>query len=242
MFRSGRLIDKEMNEITLAPKENLVLNLLIERANEVVTKEDFIKFVWKGGIVSDESLTRCIYVLRRVLGHCHDKRFIQTVYGKGYRFVIDVQNVSDDNVLEYTSTPVERPDVSNYPRIALFPFEMKSTQLAILLHDVLIGRLQQIKRDGFTSIHVVSSFVTRTYRDYSDFLLVIEKSNADYYITGAEVQFDANNIIRLELVRSCDHSVLAREGVKLTTDLNLNLHMMFRIITVLLFRVGVVIT
>lgn len=240
-FRYGRLINNEMNEITLAPKESAVLRLMLERANEIVTKEDFVQLVWKGGIVSDESLTRCIYVLRRILGHSDSKRFIETVYGKGYRFVADVQVVDDDVCYDDTSVPAPRPDVSGNPSIALFPFEMENNKLSISLHDMLVERLQRIKMDSSASMHVISSFVTRAYRDYSDFLLAIEKSNADFYITGAEVYSDDNCIIRLELVRAYDHSVLGREGVTLTGDHHLNFHAIFKMITILLSEIGVVI-
>lgn len=240
-FRYGRLVNSEMNEITLAPKESAVLKLLLERANEVVTKEDFVRLVWKGGIVSDESLTRCIYVLRRILGHSHSKRFIETVYGKGYRFVFDVQIADDDVSLDDTPTPVLQPPASGNPSIALFPFEMENNKLSISLHDMLVERLQRIKMKSSVSMHVISSFVTRAYRDYSDFLLAIEKSNADYYITGAEVYSDDNCIIRLELVRAYDHSVLGREGVTLTGDHHLNFHAIFKMITILLSGIGVTI-
>ncbi|MFP2470349.1 winged helix-turn-helix domain-containing protein [Pseudescherichia vulneris] len=240
-FRYGRLINLEMNEITLAPKESAVLRLLLERANEIVTKEDFVQLVWKGGIVSDESLTRCIYVLRRILGHSDSRRFIETVYGKGYRFVADVQTVDDDFSYDDTPAPVLPPGASGNPSIALFPFEMENNKLSISLHDMLVERLQRIIMDSSASMHVISSFVTRAYRDYSDFLLAIEKSNADYYITGAEVYSDDNCIIRLELVRAYDHSVLGREGVTLTGDHHLNFHAIFKMITILLSGIGVAI-
>lgn len=240
-FQYGRLINNVMNEITLAPKESAVLRLLLERANEIVTKEGFVQLVWKGGIVSDESLTRCIYVLRRVLGHSDSKRFIETVYGKGYRFVADVQIINDDVSLHDTPAPVLQPDASGNPSIALFPFEMEDNKLSISIHDMLVERLQRIKMDSSASLHVISSFVTRAYRDYSDFLLAIEKSNADYYITGAEVYSDSNCIIRLELVRAYDHSVLGREGVTLTGDHHLNFHTIFKMITILLSGIGVAI-
>lgn len=239
MYRCGRLIDNKMNHITLAPKESAVLQLLLERANEVVTKEDFVQLVWKGGIVSDESLTRCIYVLRRILGHTDSKRFVETVYGKGYRFVVDVQVVSDDASFYAIPMAEPQPDGSGNPSIALFPFEMENSKLSISLHDMLVERLQRIKMDNSASLHVISSFVTRAYRVYSDFLLAIEKSNADYYITGAEVHLDEHCIIRLELVRAHDHSVLGREGVKLTNDNHLNFHAIFKRITILLSGIGV---
>ncbi|WP_320410101.1 winged helix-turn-helix domain-containing protein [Candidatus Williamhamiltonella defendens] len=37
--------------------------------------------------MSEESLTRCIYVLRHLLHENKNNRYIDTVYRKGYRFI-----------------------------------------------------------------------------------------------------------------------------------------------------------
>jgi tetratricopeptide (TPR) repeat protein len=53
-----------------------------------VSKNDLFERVWPDVAPSDESLTRCIYALRRALDDAHKPyRFIETVHGRGYRFV-----------------------------------------------------------------------------------------------------------------------------------------------------------
>src|ERR1700730_15950828 len=65
-----------------------ILGVLIERAGEIVSKDEIIAAVWPGAVVEDSNLTVQISALRRVLdrgrtgGSC-----IQTVPGRGYRFV-----------------------------------------------------------------------------------------------------------------------------------------------------------
>src|SRR5205823_12548949 len=65
-----------------------VLGVLVERAGDLVPKDEIMKAVWPETVVEDGNLTVHISTLRRVLdagrleGSC-----IQTVSGRGYRFV-----------------------------------------------------------------------------------------------------------------------------------------------------------
>src|SRR6516164_9018720 len=68
-----------------------ILGVLIERAGEVVSKDEIVTAVWPDTVVEDSNLTVQISALRRVLdrgqpnGSC-----IQTVSGRGYRFAATV--------------------------------------------------------------------------------------------------------------------------------------------------------
>lgn len=82
-------VDKEL---PLPPKELAVLTLLLQRAGALVTKEDIIAFAWNGTVVSDESITRCISVIKSRLREASPgaETVIKTEYGRGYRFVGNV--------------------------------------------------------------------------------------------------------------------------------------------------------
>ncbi|MBA1431589.1 winged helix-turn-helix domain-containing protein [Pseudomonas fluorescens] len=84
----GRLTGREI-DIQLPPKEGSVLRLLLVSGGSLMTKDRLLALAWPSGEVADESLTRCIYALRKHLRA--DKGFIKTVYGKGYRFTCPVQ-------------------------------------------------------------------------------------------------------------------------------------------------------
>jgi TolB-like protein/class 3 adenylate cyclase len=95
-----------------------ILAVLIGRAGEVVSKDEIIAAVWPGTVVEDSNLTVQISVLRRVLdrdraqGSC-----IQTIPGRGYRFVAAVAHPIaeaesaaspvDDDPLAVASLPIE---------------------------------------------------------------------------------------------------------------------------------------
>jgi len=79
LYRSGEFV-------ALPPKELAVLCALVARRGAIVSKEQLIAEVWPHDYTSNESLTRCIYVLRRTLDADGATSLIQTVHRRGYRF------------------------------------------------------------------------------------------------------------------------------------------------------------
>lgn len=84
----GRLTGVEA-DIQLPPKEGHGLRLLLASGGALMTKDRLLELAWPQGEVAEESLTRCIYSLRKHLRA--DKGFIKTIYGKGYRFTCPVR-------------------------------------------------------------------------------------------------------------------------------------------------------
>lgn len=78
--------------LRLEPKVMNVLVCLAELGGEVVTHEQFISRVWRGRVVSDEVLSRCISLLRTGLGDDpREPKFIQTLPKIGYRLLTPVE-------------------------------------------------------------------------------------------------------------------------------------------------------
>ena len=70
-----------------------VLALLVERAGQVVTREELRQRVWPSNIYVDfdQGLNNAIKKVREALGDSADSpRFIETVARHGYRFIADV--------------------------------------------------------------------------------------------------------------------------------------------------------
>lgn len=96
-FRLGGLgIDPKAGEVAgpggtekLDPKVMAVLVMLAEHAGQVVLREDLLTRLWPNVVVTDESLSRCIYELRRQLaqagGNESFKELIETLPKRGYR-------------------------------------------------------------------------------------------------------------------------------------------------------------
>ena len=89
--RANALLWRGHDRVVLAPKPFEVLCCLVERAGELVTKDDLLDIVWSDLHVSESSLTVAMNALRSALG---DDRlapnYIETVPRRGYRFVASV--------------------------------------------------------------------------------------------------------------------------------------------------------
>ena len=88
----GTLLREQDAAVAVAPKVLRTLLVLVERAGEVVTKEDLLQAVWPDSFVEETGLTRNISLLRQALGD-DGQRFIVTVPRIGYRFVAPVERI-----------------------------------------------------------------------------------------------------------------------------------------------------
>src|SRR5580658_145324 len=85
-LREERLF-KEGREVPLRTKPFAILRYLAGHSRRLVTREELVEAVW-GKIAMSESLVRThVWELRRVL----DENVLETVVGRGYRFVADVE-------------------------------------------------------------------------------------------------------------------------------------------------------
>ncbi len=103
----GRGADGGWQPIALGSRALEVLGVLVERQGELVSKDAIMSAVWPGTSVEEHNLTVQISALRRSLdsggtgGSC-----IQTVPGRGYRFVGSVANAAAPDVVEPPAAPV----------------------------------------------------------------------------------------------------------------------------------------
>jgi predicted ATPase len=74
--------------VKLAPKALALLGFLLERAGDVITKDEVVRAVWPDTFVSDSALTSCIRELRKALqDDARQPRYIETLHRRGYRFI-----------------------------------------------------------------------------------------------------------------------------------------------------------
>jgi DNA-binding winged helix-turn-helix (wHTH) protein/TolB-like protein/Flp pilus assembly protein TadD len=86
-----RLLLRDGEPIALTAKAFDLLVVLVRRAGHLVTKDELFEEVWPGTFVQETNLTVNISALRKALEDGRDgNRIIQTVPGRGYRFVTPV--------------------------------------------------------------------------------------------------------------------------------------------------------
>src|SRR5215471_5836260 len=102
----------------LTPKAFAVLDFLVARPGQLVSKDALLTALWPDVTVSEAALTVCIREIRRVLrDDAHRPRFVETVHRRGFRFIGAV-----------TAEKEARPDIS------------AAAARAIVGRDVQIGR------------------------------------------------------------------------------------------------------
>jgi pimeloyl-ACP methyl ester carboxylesterase/DNA-binding winged helix-turn-helix (wHTH) protein len=90
LSRGGDLVHVE-------PQVFDVLAHLVEHRDRVVGKAELLEVVWGHQFVSESALTTRVKQLRQAVGDSgREQRIVQTVHGRGYRFVALVDEVADD--------------------------------------------------------------------------------------------------------------------------------------------------
>ena len=172
-FQVGEwLVSPELNALTrdgvehrIEPKVMKVLLTLAAEPSHVVPKEKLIATVWPDAFVSDDVLTRCISILRRITGDdAHAPRYIQTVPRVGYRLIalVDDAGTTPPEPILAEPSPDPIPPVAHQEADAPIPggvIRKRSffrTGIALvclaLLAVFVFFRLQPSKRTG---IHAV---------------------------------------------------------------------------------------
>jgi len=141
--------------IKLAPQPFKVLECLVRRSGEIVTRAELQDHVWRGGTFVDfeQGLNFCIRQIREALGDRADApRFIETLPRRGYRFVTPV-----------TAAREGREPSARVTRLIVLPFRMlrpdpETGFLAFSLPDAVTTSLS-----GLESLVVRSSMTAARF-------------------------------------------------------------------------------
>ncbi len=113
----GRELRKHGRRLRLQEQPFAVLSALIERAGEIVTREDLRQKLWPADtfVDFDHSLNTAVNKIREVLGDsAANPRFVETIARRGYRFLADVQ-WQEKSVVPVTSAPTT-PEIPATPK------------------------------------------------------------------------------------------------------------------------------
>src|SRR5262245_22406338 len=125
--------------VKLAPQPLKVLELLVRKNGEVVTRNEIRDHVWRGDTFVDfeQGLNFCIRQIREVLGDAADApRFIETLPRRGYRFLMPVH--------------AGQPKPGHVTRLMVLPFRLlradaETDFLAFSLPDAVTASLGGLK-------------------------------------------------------------------------------------------------
>ena len=87
------LIESPAGTLRLEPRVMDLLVYLAAAPGQVVSRDAIIKDVWRGTMVTDDVISRSIYLIRKALSDPGDEgsqRIIQTIPKRGYRLIVEV--------------------------------------------------------------------------------------------------------------------------------------------------------
>lgn len=156
-------------QVRLGNKAFMVLSRLIKEQGRLVTKDSLFSSVWDGTIVSESALTSVIKELRRALGDApREPRYIQSVYGRGYRLIEPVRELVTGEAqpsslqVELVSAPLAKSCAATGQPPLLYVPAFDDAQLAVThpwLGDVIREEVL-LALSRFRDIRLVSDTVT----------------------------------------------------------------------------------
>jgi TolB-like protein/DNA-binding winged helix-turn-helix (wHTH) protein len=110
--RAGGLFQRDANgvfaPVPIGARALDVLDLLVARAGELVTRDEITAAVWPESVVEDNNLNMQIAAVRRVLDSGRPApSCIQTIPRRGYRFVVPVVRECSEAPAAAAATPLE---------------------------------------------------------------------------------------------------------------------------------------
>jgi DNA-binding winged helix-turn-helix (wHTH) protein len=157
--------------VNLPPKAVAILWELLTRAGQVVTKEELFTLVWTETVVSENTLTSFIRLLRRALkDDPQQPRYIATVHRQGYRFIAPLSSTPPVASSQYSVVSRQEEEnqkakiESHFLAPLLVGRETELTQLHSLFAKTLNGERQIIFVSGEAGIGktaLIDAFVQR---------------------------------------------------------------------------------
>ena len=101
-------------DVRVEPKVMQVLECLVEKPGEVVSRDELVARVWPDVFVTDDVLHRAIRELRRVFGDdTANPTYIETIRKRGYRLIAPVVAAQQSTVDSQQSTVSQQPSVDS---------------------------------------------------------------------------------------------------------------------------------
>jgi TolB-like protein len=176
--------------VSVQPQVFDLLVYLIENRDRVVTKDDLLKVVWNGRIVSESTLISRINAARRAIGDDGDQqRLIRTIARKGVRFVGEVEKRQVARSLPVERSPAPSATtmaLADRPSIAVLPFTNLSDAaeqdfFVDGITDDLITALSRIRQ-----FFVIARNATLRYkRELSDVREIAATLGVRYVVEGS---------------------------------------------------------
>lgn len=199
---------KNGDRIKLSPQPFKVLEVLVRRSGEVVTRTEIRENVWREDTFVDfeQGLNFCIRQIREAVGDTADTpRFIETLPKRGYRFLVPVESASSAALQKVL-------------RLIVLPFRMlrpdPATEfLAFSLPDALTTALS-----GLNALVVRSSLVASRFTGGSfDLKTIASEADVDLIVTGTLLSSGDELRLAAQLTEASSGTLLCSHSMQTST-------------------------
>ena len=152
--RTGEL-RKRGTRIHLQDHPLQILAMLLERAGDLVTRDELIRQVWSDSVFVDfeQGLNNAIAKIRMALGDSAESpRFVETLDRRGYRFIAAVEWVTGGH-----QTALARPGTPSHPAATVVRLVMDGRAIALAEGSHTVGR------DPAAALWIDSALVSRRH-------------------------------------------------------------------------------
>ncbi|HKY45189.1 MAG TPA: winged helix-turn-helix domain-containing protein [Pyrinomonadaceae bacterium] len=200
-----KVLLRQGKPLLLAPKVFETLLTLVENSGRILEKEELMTRLWPDTFVEDSNLTYTIVQLRKTLGDdARNPRYIETIPKRGYRFTVNVEEISSDIESIHVIEEQHDPEV-RVASIAVLPFldmspERDQDYFCEGLADELINTLASLP-----NMHVASR--TSSFRFKSPTLDIREvgkRLNVNTVLEGSVRKAGSNFRITAQLISAVD--------------------------------------
>jgi TolB-like protein/cytochrome c-type biogenesis protein CcmH/NrfG len=193
-------VRKQGVRIRLQDQPLQVLQILLEKPGQVVTREELQRRLWPSNtfVEFDKGIYNAIKRLRETLGDdAETPRYIETIPRRGYRFIGSVQKLGGEAPVAPTAITIDS--------IVVLPFinmssEPENEYLADGITEEIINALAQIRE-----LHVVARSSAFSFKGkHIDLRVVGEQLNVRTVLEGSVRRADNRLRITVQLVNAAD--------------------------------------
>ncbi len=188
-----RVLLRKGKAVPLAPKVLETLVVLVENSGRILDKDELIGKLWHDCFVEESNLAQNIFHLRKALEDGNSqRRYIETIPRRGYRFAADVREIVDNNNAAAASYPTNGSSFTTEEQtnftvrsLAVLPFkslgdEKTDEYLGLGMADATI-----IKLSGVRNLVVMpTSSILKYAGRKNDTLAIGRKLDVDAILEG----------------------------------------------------------
>ncbi|NNE67902.1 MAG: hypothetical protein HKN33_15165 [Pyrinomonadaceae bacterium] len=204
-----RRLFKKKKRLDVTPRALEVLQVLIENAGEVVSKDELLEQIWGESFVEESNLAVQVSTLRRILGATKDEPYIVAESGVGYRFVSKVKMVNDDEWADIIENELsqKKDGKQQFTSIAIMPLinEESDEDIEYLADGITESLINSLSRAP--ELRVVARNTVFQFKDKEiDIKKLGRRLRVATILTGRIRMVRDNLVIGVELTKVADGS------------------------------------